>query len=107
MIIEKEYKKQSYYEPGKTAGKQLGLGRKRRGMGLLPFIFLKMKNEVLEILAYNCPVNSWRIRIHRWRGVKIGKGAVIGAGSIVTKDVPDYSLAVGVPAKVIKTFIEE
>ena len=35
------------------------------------------------------------------QGITIGKGAVIGAGSIVTKDVPPYSVAVGVPAKVI------
>lgn len=34
--------------------------------------------------------------------VKIGKGSVIGAGSIVTKDIPPYSLAVGNPAKVIR-----
>ena len=34
--------------------------------------------------------------------VVIGKGATIGAGSLVTKDVPPYSLAVGIPAKVIK-----
>lgn len=37
-------------------------------------------------------------------GVTIGEGAVIGAGSLVTKDIPPYSVAVGVPAKVIKTF---
>ena len=36
-------------------------------------------------------------------GVTIGKGAVIGANAVVTKDVPDYGVAVGVPAKVIKT----
>ena len=35
-------------------------------------------------------------------GVTIGNGCVIGAGSIVTKDIPPYSVAVGVPAKVIK-----
>jgi len=35
-------------------------------------------------------------------GVKIGKGSVIGAGSVVTKDIPPYSVAVGVPAKVIR-----
>ena len=33
----------------------------------------------------------------------IGKNARIGAGAVVTKDIPDYSVAVGVPAKVIKT----
>jgi len=35
-------------------------------------------------------------------GVTIGDGAVIGAGSIVTRDIPPFSVAVGIPAKVIK-----
>lgn len=39
-------------------------------------------------------------------GVVIGKHSVIGAGSIVTKDIPDYSIAVGNPAKIIKTLIK-
>lgn len=36
------------------------------------------------------------------QGVTIGEGAIIGAHSFVTKDVPAHSLAVGVPAQVIK-----
>jgi len=39
-------------------------------------------------------------------GVQIGEGAVIGAGSIVTKNIPPYSLAIGVPAIVVKTFVK-
>lgn len=40
-------------------------------------------------------------------GVSIGDGAVIGAGAIVTKNIPHYSIAVGVPAKVVKLRFQE
>ena len=36
------------------------------------------------------------------KGVKIGDQAVIGAGSVVTRNIPERTIAVGVPAKVIK-----
>lgn len=37
-------------------------------------------------------------------GVTIGKNSVVGANSVVVSDIPDFSLAVGVPAKVVKRF---
>lgn len=37
-------------------------------------------------------------------GVSIGKHSVIGAGSIVTKDIPAYSVAIGNPAQIVKKF---
>lgn len=40
-------------------------------------------------------------------GVKIGKGSIIAAGSVVTKDIPDYSIVGGVPAKLIKRRFED
>ena len=36
-------------------------------------------------------------------GVTIGSGCIIGAGSVVTKSIPDYSIAVGNPARITKT----
>lgn len=39
-------------------------------------------------------------------GVTIGEGSVIGAGAVVTKDIPDYCVAIGVPAKVVRTLGE-
>lgn len=36
-------------------------------------------------------------------GVTIGNGVVIAAGSVVTKDIPDYSVVGGIPAKIIKS----
>jgi UDP-3-O-[3-hydroxymyristoyl] glucosamine N-acyltransferase len=37
-------------------------------------------------------------------GANVGKGSVIGANSVVTKDIPDYCIAVGSPAKIIKRY---
>ena len=36
------------------------------------------------------------------KGVTIGEGAIVAAGSVVTKDVPDYAVVAGNPAKVVK-----
>jgi acetyltransferase-like isoleucine patch superfamily enzyme len=40
-------------------------------------------------------------------GVHIGKGAVIGAGSVVTHDIPEGAIAVGAPACVVRTRLQE
>lgn len=50
--------------------------------------------EECATLGENCAVMS---------GVTIGAHSVIGANSVVTKDIPPYSIAAGIPAKVIKT----
>lgn len=40
------------------------------------------------------------------KGVRIGKGSVVSARAVVTRDIPEHSLVAGVPAKVIKENIE-
>jgi acetyltransferase-like isoleucine patch superfamily enzyme len=36
------------------------------------------------------------------KGVTIGEGAIVGAGSVVTKDVPPWAIVAGNPAKIIR-----
>lgn len=58
---------------------------------------------------YTRPV---RIEDHVWLaehvvvmpGVTIGKGSIVGSNSVVTKDIPPYTIAVGQPARLIKKF---
>ncbi|WVN85412.1 uncharacterized protein L203_100558 [Cryptococcus depauperatus CBS 7841] len=40
-------------------------------------------------------------------GVTIGRGSTVGAGSVVTKDVPPQSVAIGNPARVVKKILED
>jgi acetyltransferase-like isoleucine patch superfamily enzyme len=39
-------------------------------------------------------------------GVTVGEGAIVGAGSLVTNDIPAWSIATGRPAKVVKQISE-
>ena len=51
------------------------------------------------IIEDNCKISAGAIVIG---GIRVGKNSVIGANAVVNKDIPPNSVAVGVPAKVIK-----
>ena len=40
-------------------------------------------------------------------GVHVGKGCIVGAGGVITKDLPDYAIATGVPARIVRMRVEE
>lgn len=62
--------------------------------------YTSYKKDVLEVTIEN---DVWiGANVVVLKGVHIGNGAIIGASSVVTKDVPDYAIVVGNPAKVLK-----
>lgn len=69
--------------------------------------------HIVEYAGY-IPIKPIVIENHVWigtkatilKGVRIGEGAIVAAGSVVTKDVPPHTLVAGNPAKVIKEDIK-
>jgi acetyltransferase-like isoleucine patch superfamily enzyme len=67
-------------------------------------------SELMLLAAWDTQKHSIHIDDDVWigansvvlPGVKIGRGAVIGAGSVVSRDVPEYAVYGGVPAKLIR-----
>ena len=72
----------NYEDPSKTISEQ--------GVSTMP---IKIENDVW--IGANSVVLP---------GVQIGNHSVIGAGSIITKDIPPYSVAVGNPARIVKRY---
>ncbi len=90
MIINKEYTPKPYYNISGSFVEQATDGARRRKEKKGQFLLKKFYNEILELLAYNCPVNSWRVRIHKWRGVNIGERVFIGRRVTLDHSYPDY-----------------
>lgn len=65
---------------------------------------LNIKSQGLSRKGINISNDVWfGANVVVLDGGSIGEGSIIGAGSVVTKSVPPYSIAVGNPCKVIKT----
>jgi len=51
---------------------------------------IKVRNTILQKWAYACPINSLRVKFHRWRGVHIGKNVYIGMYCIIDNMCPEH-----------------
>lgn len=62
-----------------------------------------IKEQGIKPKSININSDVWLgSRVTVLGNTQIGKGSVIGAGSVVTKDIPEYSVAVGNPCRVVK-----
>lgn len=68
---------------------------------MYPYISTGTTNEDIQKIGVNCWIGAGSIVLGT---VEIAYGSIIGAGSVVTKDVPAFSIAVGNPCKVIKRY---
>ncbi len=61
----------------------------RRGMSPLKFALRKIRNIILYRLAFFCPLNSWRVWMHRRRGCHIGKEVYIAQQCVLDNAYPE------------------
>lgn len=65
----------------------------------VPMMYQGIEEEQPVRIGNDCWIGSRAIILP---GIKIGNGVIIGAGAVVSRDIPDYAVAVGNPAKVVK-----
>jgi len=92
---------------GLKIGKNIGIGPS------VQIITSAHKSDQLDIPVLNADIIFKEVVIEDWSdlgagsiilpGVTVGKGAIVGAGAVVTKDVPPYVISVGNPAKVLRS----
>lgn len=92
--------------------RRIGAGHPMRAMSMHPYFY----NPALGFDVVDVPRSPCVIESDAWLGAnaillpgctRVGFGAVIGAGSIVTIDVPDFAVVVGSPAKVVRYRFDE
>ena len=73
-----------------SMGNTIKNSAKRRDMSPIGFAIRKIRNIILYRWAYMCPINSWRVKLHRRRGCHIGKNTYVGMHCILDNAYPEY-----------------
>ncbi len=79
-----------YFDHGKNISKTIKNSSSRRKMNPMLFVFRKIRNIILYQLSFFCPLNSWRVKMHKWRGVHVGNNVYIGQQCSIDNAYPEY-----------------
>ncbi|GHT31065.1 serine O-acetyltransferase [Bacteroidia bacterium] len=79
-----------YFDHDKKLSNTIKNSSSRRNISPIKFVYRKIRNIILYRIAYFCPLNGWRVKMHRWRGVNIGKNVYIGQQCGLDNAYPDY-----------------
>lgn len=79
-----------YFDHGKNLGETVRNSSKRRNISRFHFVVRKIRNIILNRMAFFCPLNSWRIKMHRRRGITIGNNVYIGQNCCLDNAYPEY-----------------
>lgn len=93
ILHNKDIKKKKllpYHNSFKNLKEHLSANSKTKNKTLIRYSFRKLLGYLCEILASNCPFNSIRIKLHRLRGVNIGKNVFIGRNCTLDHAYPEY-----------------
>ena len=85
-----KFTKLPYYAPFGSLKDQIKHSSSKRKQSKFVFILKKIRNNLLEKIALNNPVNTIRVKCHRLRGVTIGKGVMLGMGCTLDHAFPEY-----------------
>ena len=79
-----------YFNHDKKLSKTILRSSQSRGLSPLAFTWRKLRNTFFYKRAYMCPLNGWRIKMHRKRGVTIGDNVYIGMRCVLDNAYPEY-----------------
>ena len=93
-----------------SIGNNVTIGPGEHDLGRLSTSSLFYESPYNELTQRQCIIenDAWiGVDAIIMRGIRVGIGAAVGANAVVTKDVPDYAVVAGVPAKILKYRFED